>query len=185
MYDYVVLKPVFNAIKEIASCINKLLQENDFKKFNIINGFIGWPEPNPYYYRTSYNLYLLVDHFENGERVLHSIMSPFGEVKLLGFTGCTANIQSFTSKFLETMDWQLEDVTHKLQTTWINLLKNRIGEKQSAAYPEKSFYLIKKVKDIEFIEPTEYLYYNHVTLEDYSKDREFFKTISEGKNSFM
>lgn len=141
--------------------------------------------PNPYYDRTPYYIYVQID-----DGYIHQLWTPFGKMIVLR-GGWMSDLLDTTEDFLYKMNnrWIIEEVTNNV------ILCNYIESKDIEycnkvkgyrnPYGDTKLYLIREIDDIAVAD----LVLNELKLylsisTDYTRDKELFKQISQGTNTF-
>jgi hypothetical protein len=162
----------YDFIAKIRVCLDMIDVNNKFAQ----NGFVAWPTPNPFYYRTMDSIYLEITNNH-----VYILWTPFGEVKLLG-SGCSKDLQDVSDEFLNNLKkiCDLDDVSGKLtEYYWIDsdtMKERNVGQRSGKIY--------RLVWNNE-ISPS-FKVYSHICIdsEKYTKNKELFELVSHGKNTF-
>ena len=151
------------------------------------NGFVGWPSPNPYFWRTSGSMYLMVSDTKYG-KIVKRMCTPFGEVKLLG-SGFQDELIDISENVLRNTDWTLVDATDKVK--FYDYVEGKLYGPRNLQCKEElendwplKVYCIERIGEHRFQASGEI--FKNICLEkgQYEKSRQCFFKLSHGNNSF-
>ena len=191
LLDLEALKPYYAAIAQIRRTLDAIPR----RIFN--SPFKGWPEPNPYWWRTPKYLILETEMFDSGtepiEEHITKLYSPLGEIRLCPGGGLDDLIK-ISKTFMANVKWKIEDATTRVQ--WADYIqeKDRVIRPRQLSKEDresKRFYLVKSVGDIALApetipdnEPLLVYVSLGLTQDQYALDKKMFATLSSDKRCF-
>lgn len=143
------LRPYYQAICQIQEVLKQAARENGCDVC-----YDCWPQHDPYCYRTPKYMFLGTSISDwNGEEreVLCILYTPFGRVKLLAVGWLPMHIDT-TKEFLAKMNWEIEDVTERVDAYHYKQNVNvPLGPfSMSGCSSTYKIYLVKSVGSIDF-----------------------------------
>ena len=189
--DPVELEKYYRAIHLMRSHFENVRKDHNTKNDSIvISGFESWPTPNNYHDRTKNRILLHGDNF-----FVDRLWTPFGYVNLFG-AGFVHEEIAISKVFMETMDWDIEEVksgSPKLDHfRWFNIFSgDELDEtpKRGIGKDEK-VYIVKRVGDVVLVddrnEDDDVVIYSTCYVDEGQTDydRKMFDFLSKGENIF-
>lgn len=201
--DEEVMKNYYEAICDFRRVFDKVYNRiHEDKKEYCGNGFKGWPDPNQCFYVSMKGIFLPITLYDGVIKVIGSIRSPFGEIKVIG-SGWGSTINKVAQQTFEAIHeiCDLIDVSDTVRLHNLNLYGE---EKNQRVYGDGEFN--KKDKYHDKIEYKLYLLhfkderYNQVVNINnsdlhifvnvnnsdtvYNSKKKLFKKLSNGTNCF-